>query len=142
MEQQKASPELSKESHDEAVNNGTENDKASNDENIRINQGYKIIDSAVVGQREFVLGVSPNAPTPYATWVRNLPKDARTDGENFYWGHYFGDKDAAQKDFQRRIADMAAKEQPSVSEQLKRRQDTISHTHKPDKDAGLSEKTR
>lgn len=127
------------------MNNRKENKAAANDENCRTNQGYRIIDSAIVaGKWEYVLGENPHAPDPYATWERNLQNDAQSGGEHFYWGHYFGDKDAAQKDFQQRIADMTAKEQPSVSvsEQLKRRQDTISPPHKPDKDTGLSEKTR
>lgn len=69
------------------MNNRKENKAAANDENCRTNQGYRIIDSAIVaGKWEYVLGENPHAPDPYATWERNLQNDAQSGGEHFYWG--------------------------------------------------------
>ena len=59
--------------------------------NVRINQGYIITDSCHVGDSEFVLGVHSTAPQQFVTWKCSNQTD-------YYWGHYFSDLFAAQKD--------------------------------------------
>ena len=61
----------------------------------RCNQGYEIIDSCMVGDKEFVIGYNPNAPNPYVCWKCNIKDD-------YYWGHYFNTLAAAQKDMRNR----------------------------------------
>lgn len=94
----------------------------NNQEPPRVNQGYTIIDSEIVGHKEFVLAESPTAPQPYVTWVRNIQKDEEIGGENFFWGHYFIDPERAQKDFcsrvQEEVQDLAER-RPSILSQLK-----------------------
>ena len=58
---------------------------------VRINQGYIITDSCHVGDSEFVLGVHSTAPQQFVTWQCSNQTD-------YYWGHYFSDLFAAQKD--------------------------------------------
>ena len=62
----------------------------------RINAGYEIIKSLSVGKTEFVLGVNIHDRARYVTWEC-------TGGNNYYWGHYFTDKDAATKDLYDRV---------------------------------------
>ncbi|WP_242837009.1 MULTISPECIES: hypothetical protein [Dehalobacter] len=46
------------------------------------NAGYTITDRLSVGNLEFVIGQSENAPAKYVTWRCN-------EGEkDYYWGHY------------------------------------------------------
>lgn len=94
----------------------------NNQEPPRVIQGYAIIDSAVVGHKEFVLGESKAAPQPFVTWVRNIQKDEQMGGENFFWGHYFTDPDRARKDFHSRVHEEEqdlAEQHPSILSQLK-----------------------
>ncbi len=58
---------------------------------IRINQGYSITSSIHVGEAEYVLGVNAKAPNPFVTWKCS-------DSKDYYWGHYFSDRFAAEKD--------------------------------------------
>ena len=58
---------------------------------IRINQGYIITSSIHVGEAEYVLGVNAKAPNQFVTWKCS-------DGKDYYWGHYFSDQFAAEKD--------------------------------------------
>lgn len=58
---------------------------------MRINAGYIITDSIHIGDVEFVLGVSNEAPSMFVTW-------ACQGGSNYYWGHYTSDLTAATKD--------------------------------------------
>lgn len=58
---------------------------------VRINAGYIITSSVHVGESEFVLGVSTKAPGQFVTWKC-------TGGHDYYWGHYFSDQFAAEKD--------------------------------------------
>lgn len=68
----------------------------------RVNEGWNIIgaiklDSVFEGL-EVVLGHNPNNPcTPYVTWEC-------TSGDNYYWGHYFKEKQDAFEDWCKRIA--------------------------------------
>ena len=69
----------------------------------RINAGYEIIKSFPVGNTEFVLGENIHDRARYVTWEC-------TGGNNYFWGHYFADKEAATKDFYNRIeAEVARK---------------------------------
>lgn len=58
---------------------------------IRINAGYVITDSIHIGEAELVLGVNMKAPGQFVTWKCS-------DGKDYYWGHYFCDQFAAEKD--------------------------------------------
>lgn len=93
-----------------------------NNEPPRVNQGYTIIDSEIVGHKEFVLAESPTAPQPYVTWARNIQNDEQTGGENFFWGHYFTDLDRAREDLHTRADEEreSLKDcRPSILSQLK-----------------------
>lgn len=57
----------------------------------RSNAGYTIIDSVMVNDREFVLGVNENDPAQYVTWLCS-------DNSYYTWGHYFTDPLQARKD--------------------------------------------
>lgn len=61
-------------------------DGIPNNEKPRVNQNYVILESEVVGHKEFVLAQNPNAPRPYVTWERNMQEDERRGEENFYMG--------------------------------------------------------
>lgn len=60
--------------------------------------GYQITDFISVEGQHYVLGhhPSPNCPSPYATWQTNEEMD------QFWWGHYFGDKAPAIADMVQR----------------------------------------
>ena len=58
---------------------------------VRINAGYVITDSVFIGEAEFVIGKMPNAPAPFVTWECK-------DGNNYFWGHYFEDRQSAERD--------------------------------------------
>lgn len=63
-----------------------------------INAGYRIKERFVVGSIGIALGENPAAPAPYVTW--NYRGDAPS---HFFWGHYFGDEQAAYDDYSKRI---------------------------------------
>jgi len=64
----------------------------------KVNAGYTIIERQTVDELGYVIGENKNAPAPYVTWCY------RADTPNyFFWGNYKQTKEAAQKDFQRRI---------------------------------------
>ena len=65
---------------------------------VRMNAGYIITSSVHVGESEFVLGVSMNAPGQFVTWKCS-------GGGDYYWGHYFTDQFAAEKDLVARAQD-------------------------------------
>ena len=50
----------------------------------RINEGYIITDSILIGETEFVFGKHDGKIPMYVTW-------ACKGGDNYYWGHYFSD---------------------------------------------------
>ena len=58
---------------------------------VRMKAGYIITSSVHVGESEFVLGVSTKAPGQFVTWKCS-------GGTDYYWGHYFTDQFAAEKD--------------------------------------------
>ena len=57
----------------------------------RINAGYEIIKSIPVGDTEFVLGRNIYAPSQFVTWECS-------NGNNYFWGHYFSELDFAMSD--------------------------------------------
>lgn len=58
----------------------------------RINEGYVITDSIHIGNAEFVIGENQTKyGTMYVTWRCK-------DQDNFFWGHYLSDRQAAEKD--------------------------------------------
>lgn len=58
----------------------------------RINEGYVITDSVLIGDTEFVFGkLDRGKASMYVTW-------ACRGGDNYYWGHYFSDPLEAKKD--------------------------------------------
>jgi len=58
---------------------------------------YQIIRLEQLGDVNFALGFNKNAVEPYGTW------QSKGD-DNYFWGHYFGDKDMATADFYKRIS--------------------------------------
>ena len=97
-------------------------DGIPNNEAPRVNQGYTILENEVVGHMEYVLAENPNAPQPYATWARNISNDEQTGDENFFWGHYFCDQEAARKDFYARAdsqRDFMRESRPSLLDMLR-----------------------
>lgn len=58
---------------------------------VRMNAGYIITSSVHVGESELVLGFSTKAPGQFVTWKCS-------GGTDYYWGHYFTDQFAAEKD--------------------------------------------
>ena len=61
----------------------------------RKNQGYISVNQITVGSAEFVLGVHEKTPNSFVTWKCK-------DKDDYYWGHYFTNLLAAQKDFCKR----------------------------------------
>ena len=64
----------------------------------RKNQGFIIVNQITVGSAEFVLGVHEKNPNSFVTWQCKGKDD-------YFWGHYFTNLLAAQKDFCRRALD-------------------------------------
>lgn len=65
-----------------------------------INEGYIIRERFVVGELGFVLGERDTDIARYVTW--GFRADSPSD---YYWGHYFNNKEAAYGDYQSRIED-------------------------------------
>jgi len=94
-----------------------------NNEPPRVNQGYTILESVEIGNKEFVLAENPHAPQPFVTWVRNMDNDRERGEENFFLGHYFTEKETAKKDLASRVGEereYLAERRPSLLERLKR----------------------
>lgn len=66
----------------------------------RTNASYEIINSITLRGYEIVLGRGLINPNCYVTWLCS-------NGNDYYWGHYFQDEVAAIKDFGKRIMDEA-----------------------------------
>ena len=64
----------------------------------RINEGYTVTDSIRIQYDEFVIGHHPTAPSPYVVW-------RVSNGNSYYWGHYFNDRWAALEDLAERVID-------------------------------------
>ena len=65
---------------------------------MRKNAGYIITDSIHIGKAEFVIGEMPNAPAPFVTWECK-------DGDNYFWGHYLPNRQAAERDLLERAGE-------------------------------------
>ena len=55
------------------------------------NVGYIIVNEFTVGETRIVLGVHENLPNRFVTW--------ECKDDDYFWGHYFSDILAAEKDF-------------------------------------------
>lgn len=77
----------------------------------RVNEGYVITDSLHIGNAEFVIGENQTRfGTMYVTWQCR-------DGDNYFWGHYLTERQAAEKDLLARAGqelerNMRRQEQP------------------------------
>ena len=60
-------------------------------------QGYLITDRMIVNNKEVVMAHNPNAPDPYATWIKHVGYP------DYEIGHYWCSKDTARTDYFRRI---------------------------------------
>ena len=67
-----------------------------------INAGYTIIKRETVGVIEIVLGKSISDSGMYVTW-RRTPANEHNGVREYYWGHYFKNRDAALNDFNSRV---------------------------------------
>ena len=65
--------------------------RADNEQKKRITAGYEIFDSINIGKAEFVVGRNIHAPSQYVTWECS-------NGNNYFWGHYFSDRSEALRD--------------------------------------------
>lgn len=70
----------------------------------RTNAGYIITDSIHIGEIEFVLGEQADGKM-FVTWECK-------DGNNYYWGHYFDNRTAAELDLLTRARSALAREEP------------------------------
>lgn len=62
----------------------------------RINQGYKIIDSITVADVEVIIGHNPRSPNPYVCWYCK-------GSDYYYWGCYCNTLEAAQRKLSERV---------------------------------------
>lgn len=72
-------------------------------QNNRVCQGYTVIDSLRVGEVEIVLAYNPKAVSPYVTWKAY----AHSGFQDFNFGNYFNDKQAARADMIARAREAA-----------------------------------
>lgn len=103
-------------------------DGIPNNENPRVNQNYVILESETVGNKEFVMAQNPNAPQPYVTWERDIKEDESRGEENFYWGKYFCDPEAARKNLHDRSdaeREFLKEYRPSLLKSLRQNQEEI-----------------
>lgn len=94
----------------------------NNQEPPRVNQGYVILESKIVGHMEFALAENKNALQPFVTWQRNIQNDEECGEENWFWGHNKISEESAQEDFHVRVQeerDDFLDEHPSILNQLK-----------------------
>ena len=109
-------------------------DGIPNNEKPRVNQNYVILENEIVGEKEFVLAKNPAAPLPYVTWERNMLNDEQKGGENFYWGKYFCDPEAAEKNFHDRAdgeREFLRDLRPSLLKNLRQNQEEITRPAAP-----------
>lgn len=84
---------------------------------VRMNAGYIFTSSVHIGESEFVLGVSTKVPGQFVTWKC-------TGGNDYYWGHYFSDQFAAEKDLVARAQEEIKflEERPEKQKQTKEKE--------------------
>lgn len=85
----------------------------------RVCQGYRVIRSQRVRTVEVVLAHNPAAPSPYVTWKAY----AHTQFKDFAYGHYFGSRAQAEKDFDQRVAEVREDFYPGLPRRRKPGQD-------------------
>lgn len=84
--------------------------------------GYTVLDSEIVGNKEFVLAEKESAVQPFVTWQRNIENDEQSGKEDFFWGHYFTELEPARDDFKQRVTEEREDyldAHPSIRAQLK-----------------------
>ena len=86
-----------------------------------VNEGYQIIAKVHVGPVEYSLGELGGKFPSFVTWERTPSNDG--DGPpNYYWGHYFNDRNEAIQDFCSRAEEkfemLSKQRRPSVMKQL------------------------
>lgn len=94
----------------------------NNQEPPRVNQGYVILESEIVGHMEFVLAENKKAPQSFVTWQRNIQNDEGRGEDNWFWGHYAVSEESARDDFHTRVKearDDFLDDHPSIRAQLK-----------------------
>ena len=109
-------------------------DGIPNNEKPRVNQNYVILESEIVGHKEFVLAQNPNAPQPYVTWERNMQEDERRGEVSIYWGKSFCDPEAAEKNFHDRAdgeREFLRDLRPSLLKNLRQNQEEITRPAAP-----------
>ena len=74
--------------------------------------GYIITDSIHIGRAEFVIGEMKNAPSPFVTWECK-------DGNNYFWGHYLSDRQAAERDLLERAGRELEYQSPKQTKEQK-----------------------
>ena len=85
----------------------------------RKNAGYTITDSIHIGKAEFVIGENHTQyGTMYVTWECS-------GKDNYFWGHYMNDRQAAEKDLLERAGlqleqDMQKNEKPHKKKERER----------------------
>ena len=106
---------------------------------MEVNADYIIRQSVLFDNgRGFALGESPKAPAPFVTWQFTEEQGRR----DYYWGHYYGDKTAAEKDFPARIEDYKRRfgvhevKRP-IAEQMKEARERAKEEKMPEKDNHL-----
>lgn len=77
-----------------------------------IHRGYAITSRTRVGEVEVSFGENPSAVQPFVTWRAN----EWGNFQDYYWGHYFTDRDAAMGDYTDRIREL----RPDLARQEKR----------------------
>ena len=75
-------------------------DGASTHEQEKIEE-YSIMARIRVGDAEFVVGESEKSPSRYGTWKR-IPNHERGGQHDFFWGHYYSERQEALQDFEER----------------------------------------
>ena len=85
-----------------------------------VNANYQMLAKVSVGPVQYALAEHPQTHM-LVTWERTPGNDAK--GEvNYYWGHYYDDKDSAIKDFCTRATDkfreLYGERKPSIRAQL------------------------
>lgn len=68
----------------------------------RVCRGYKVIKSRRIKTVEVVLAYNPEAVQPYVTWKAY----AHSQFKDFAYGNYFSDRETAERDFERRAAEV------------------------------------
>ena len=99
-----------------------------------MNAGYEITAKVHVGPVEYALGELDGKYPSFVTWERTPANDG--DGPpNYYWGHYFDNRDKAVRDFCNRAEDkykmLAQERKPSLRERLASAKEALTESPRP-----------